>query len=62
MIVNKMNLSQILKGLGKKGDIPSLENNELNVDNTEKKKRAEELYLEEYKIPLKEYEALKKIY
>jgi len=58
-----MNLDQILKELGKEGDIPNLENNELNVDNTEKKKRAEELYIEDrYGIPLKEYEALEKIY
>jgi len=59
-----MNLDQILKELGKKGDIPSPKNNELNVDNTEKEKRAEELYIEEYRygIPLKEYEALEKIY
>jgi len=59
-----MNLDQILKGLGKKGDIPNLENNELNVDNTEKEKRAEELYIKKYKngILTEEYEALEKIY
>jgi len=59
-----MNLDQILKELGKEGDIPNLENNELNVDSTEKEKRAEELYTKEHKygILTEEYEALEKIY